>query len=673
MRVLARTVPIPLAILAALALMVIPMNFAHSPDELPPGQLLHAAGDTVTLRQLVIANDADDPGLKTWTSVLGKIGTPYDVLLARTEPLDRDRLVRADGVGRYGAVLLTDSALLTRDGSGKYVSGLDGVEWNTLWQYERAFHVRQVALRIAPGTFPEDYCLRPHTETAVGATPVEAALTDAGAQVFGYLRRDARVPIRDAYVYRTRVLAGCDASALLTLGSDALGVVSTAADGRERAGLTFSIGENQLVADLVGYGLLRWATRGIFLGEQRHWLNVDVDDWFAATLRGAPDGSGGTFRLSGSDAASVARQQAGLRSRYPLSGDFRLNIAFNGARLDPSAPAQCAADGTPDPLSSYSRCLVDDFRWINHTFSHPALNTTTYDENAAEIRKNLDVASAAGLPVEADVLKTPEYSGLGVYSADPGSLDTPVDHGLANANAELLRAAKDQGVKYLHGNMSFGSHRPACFNCGTYLPQQPDLFLVPDWPTNIAFEATTPDELTPIYNAAYGQGGSAPDHADHDHTYDEIIDAEAAIALTHLAGGSVFTHTLHQGNLHEYAPDRSLAFDWLAAVVGKYSALYSVPLENPDWRSLAGYAQARVAHFAELRTGRDAVWDRTAGVVTYTAAEDGSLFVTGLEAGSATMDGPRDRTAFTTYGSDTVATIGVAKGETVTLRAEARS
>jgi len=63
------------------------------------------------------------------------------------------------------------------------------------------------------------------------------------------------------------------------------------------------------------------------------------------------------------------------------------------------------------------------------------------------------------------VLKTPEYSGLGVYTEDP-NCDTcvPVDHGLTGSNPHLLQAAKDLNVKYLHGNMSFASHVPAHYN-----------------------------------------------------------------------------------------------------------------------------------------------------------------------------------------------------------------
>ncbi|MFC5994884.1 hypothetical protein ACFQE5_11755 [Pseudonocardia hispaniensis] len=630
------------------------------------------AGSGVALRQLVIAADEKDLGLAAWKSILDRIGTPYDVILATSDPITPSRLVRADGVGRYQAVLLTDNALLLPDGNGNFTSALTAEGWNALWEYERNFKVRQVSLKSSPGTFPEDNCLRPGTDGPVAADPVMATLTDLGSTIFDYLKPGARIPIQNSYLYRTQFAQPCNAQPLLTLGTDVLGFVSTATDGRERAGLTFSMGENQIVTDLLGYGLLRWATRGVFLGEHRHWMNVDVDDWFASTLRGSPDGSAGTFRLSGSDAASVGRQQAALRERYPLVGDFTLNIAFNGAHLNSQAPAQCDSANTPDALSSYSRCLAREFRWINHTFSHPAMNDTPYDENRTQIEKNLEAASSVGLPVPATVLKTPEYSGLGVFNADPRSLSSPTDHGLNKSNTTLLTAAKDAGVKYLHGNMSFASHRPPCFNCGTYHPLQPDLFIVPDWPTNIAFEATTPEEQVHLYNMVYGANGGAADHADHDLTYDEILDAESNIALRHAMSGSVYTHTLHQGNLHEYASGRSLMFDWLNAVLAKYSSYYDVPLKNPDWPALASYVQARSSHFAELAGGHDAVWNRVTGAISYTPTGDNSLFFTGVAAEQPTgADRNRIQEA-EMYGSDSIARVAVTAADEVTLFARPR-
>ena len=183
--------------------------------------------------------------------------------------------------------------------------------------------------------------------------------------------------------------------------------------------------------------------------------------------------------------------------------------------------------------------------------------------------------------------------------------------------------------------MSFASHQPKCFNCGIYHPLQPDLLLVPDWPTNIAFEATTPQEQLSRYNSLYGVHGTQQP-GDHNFTYDEFVEAEANLALGQVMSGSVYSHTLHQTNLHQYAPGRCLVFDWLDAVVAKYSAYYRVPLENPDWLTLATYVRDRTAHFQALSSRRDAVWDRVTNTVTYTPAADTALFVTGLATRPAT-------------------------------------
>lgn len=632
-----------------------------------------AHGDQVALRQLIIATDTDDFGLLTWKSILDRIGTPYDVVLARTDPFDMNRLVRPDGVGRYNGILLTSNALLLPDTASTYVSAFDAAKWSTLWDYERTFHVRQVSLNTSSSTFPEDYGLRANTEGAVGVTPVQTTLTRMGAKIFDYLNPGARLPVSQSYLYRSAVVPGSGAQPILTLSSDVLGVVSTSPDGRDRAALTFALGVGQVPTELLGYGLLRWATKGVFLGEQRHWINVDVDDWFAATLRGRPDGTGGVFRLSGPDAAAVDQQQIRLRERYPLAGEFMLNLAFNGRKLDPHAPAQCDSTNTPDALSSYTRCLTDKFRWINHTFSHPAMNNTTYEENYFQISSNLAAAASIGLPVPATVLKTPEYSGLGVYNDDPRSLDSPTDHGLASSNTQLLKAASDLGVKYLHGNMSFASHRPGCFNCGIYHPLQPDLLVIPDWPTNIAFEATTPEEQTSLYNFLYGKNGKSKNHIDRDLAYPEIIEAEADVALRHVMSGSVYAHTLHQGNLHEYTTGKSIVFDWLNALIAQYSAYYSVPLKNPDWLALASYVEARTSHFAALASAQDAVWNRSTNAITYTPTADFSLFITGLETRPATAADQPGQDEAEIYGSDSMSRLRVTNSAAVVLTARPRS
>ena len=57
---------------------------------------------------------------------------------------------------------------------------------------------------------------------------------------------------------------------MLTAGTDVLGVKATSADGRERLALNFTSNQYLMQAHLLAYGLFRWASRGLFLGEQRH-------------------------------------------------------------------------------------------------------------------------------------------------------------------------------------------------------------------------------------------------------------------------------------------------------------------------------------------------------------------------------------------------------------------
>ncbi|HYN95711.1 MAG TPA: hypothetical protein VES42_17850 [Pilimelia sp.] len=611
-----------------------------------------AATDRVALRALVIAVDSADFGLPTWRQTLDRVGAPYDVLLSRDTPLTADRLVRPDGTGRYNAILLTSASLLYADG-GAFLSGLDATEWNTLWAYERDYAVRQVALYTSHGAWPEDYCLRPVSEGGVGDTPLATRLTTAGAQVFDYLRATAQVPLVQSYVYRTSVAPGCAAQPLITVGAQVLGVTSTSTDGRQRLALTFTTNQHLLHADLLGYGLLRWATRGLLFGEQRHHLNVDVDDWFINSDHRFPDGhieSDPGYQVSASELITLTAQLTGLRQRYPQAAAFRPTMAYNGGGANVNALPWCAVGG-PAFLTGATKCFKGQYRWINHTVNHPELNHTDYATTRAQIEENLRIGAALGLPVDASVLKTPEYSGLGVYHPDPNNdTDPPTDFGLAASNPALLQAAADLGVRYLHGNMSFSSHVPSCFNCAVPLPQQPAVSIVPDWPTNIAYHTTTPAEETSFYNSFYGPNGRFP-FWPRDLTYAELLSYETDLALRHMTSGSVYTHTFHIANVHDYGAWRTLLTDWLDSVLRKFTTYYRVPVLSPTWPALGRYATARTAHFGLLAAGADAVYDRVAGTVT----------VTSPRAGTVTMTGARTA-GFSTYGTDVSAPVTVAAG-----------
>jgi hypothetical protein len=116
--------------------------------------------------------------------------------------------------------------------------------------------------------------------------------------------------------------------------------------------------------------------------------------------------------------------------------------------------------------------------------------------------------------------------------------DMAVDHGLTGSNPALLRAAKDLGVKYLHGNMSFKSHQPSCFNCSIVHPLEKAVTVVPDWPTNIAYFSTNPDEETYFYNWFYAPNGKFPFY-DTYQTYAQVLDHDHAVAAGQAGGEGV--------------------------------------------------------------------------------------------------------------------------------------
>jgi hypothetical protein len=617
----------------------------------------------VGLRALVVAVDTGDWGVATWRATLDRVGAAYDVIYTKTVPLTASTLVRPDTAGKYNAILLTSSMMLYFDGAN-YVSTLDTLEWNTLWAYERDYSVRQVALYTSYGTWPESYCLTGVGEHGVGDTPLNVSLTTAGAGVFDYLKATATVPIVQSYVYQTRVAVGCPGSPLLTNGADVMAVRSTSADGRELLALTFTSNQYLLQSDLLIYGMLRWASRGLYLGEQRHFFNVDVDDWFNNSDHYFPDGHievDPGYHVTGHEAYNLNQKQIALRSTYPLASGFTLNLAFNGSDADPTANTTCSPTGGVATLTATSRCLANDFRWINHTYNHPELNFTNYATTANEITANRTIAATLGLPSPANVLKTPEYSGLGVYNDDPNDdVTPPTDHGLAGSNPALLSAAHDLGVQYLHGNMSFASHLPACFNCGIVHPMQSAVTVVPDWPTNIAYHTTEPAEETAFYNSFYGPGGLFP-FWPANLTYTQIIDYEAGVALGHLTSGSIYSHTLHIANVRDYSGGNTLLTDWLDRIFAKYSALYSVPILNPDWPGIGAYATGRIGHFAELAGGVDAVYDSTTGSITVSSPLAGTVTVSGASA-----------TVHSTYGTDVSSAVTVTAGGSATVPASPR-
>lgn len=575
----------------------------------------------VELRTLILTAGLNDFGLPTARAMLDQVGAPYQVVNTQSQNLTEALLVNPDGSGRFQAIVLTNNLLVTEDEQPTFSQS----EWELLWEYQRKFSVRSVSLFTNPTAAPDDFCLVYKSEKSYENSNYSGYLT-LEAQNFLGLKAGAKVQLRGAYVYKTALKPGCNAQALLQDSKSNVLAVLANSEGLERLGLTFATDPDTVYTQVFLTGMLRWMTRGVFVGEHRKFIHVDNDDWGNTNAIRHSDGTIAPtpYRLSADHVNKLVQRQQLFRQTYAgvLSG-FRLHIAYNGDLLDPQAPPSCDGIGSSEPLSSVTRCYGNEFYWINHTFTHLALNFTNYQNTREEIELNLQRANQLGLEVPRSVLKTGEYSGWGHYAtaANP----EPRDRGLSNSNPNLIQAMKDLGVRYAHANMSVRSHQPNCFNCVIYHPLDPAVVLVPDWTVDIGYHVSVPSEATSFYNSQFGPTGSNPIWT-RDLTYSQLMETSTDTALVHILSGSVYSHTFHQPNLKAFSGNRNLNLDWLERLFKKYTNLMSEPVANLSWTQLAQYAENRTQHIQTLG-GVQAMWNRSSAQITLQPNQAGLLFL----------------------------------------------
>jgi len=634
---------------------------AENVDFQPLLRPLFTGSARVGMKLLIISAEGGDadPNLAGITYFAKEIGVPYDVLIAKNTALTTAQLIDASGDGKYQGIILSEKALVFNN-NGVFESAFDSTEWNLLWQYMREFGVRQVAMSGFPGASPEDYGLRNVTGQETADT-VTARITSQGANIFESLKSDADVPITGSFTYRAELCgAACpDVTATTTpMLTDAatgniLAAISNTDDGREI--MTFTMNHNSFLrhTGLLAYDIINWVTNGIFIGERRMYYTLDIDDhylesavWNPATNSVFPTSGEGsvTFKISATDLYAARDGVLDLRSRFN-SPNFNYNQVFNADKADPNATVNCADNAT---LSEATLCVGQFFPWVSHTFTHTDMDFLNYNEARAELENNINFAEPR-LNFDRQFLVTGKHSGLGWYAiADaPAGATCEVDQvpgdpfcqfGLTASNTDMLRAAEDLGIKYLAANRGWNTHVADCDSCLITHPLNSNIKLVPRWPTNVFFNTTTPEENTSEFNYLYGPGGLVTDangngFFDTAQTWQQILDFEADIGLRHILSTSPYPHYIHQANLREYSPGRSLAYDLSEAIIQEYSQYFSLPLVSQTWSELTDTLEKRTSFFNAGASGKI---DKITKSITITSANGGTVYISGVDAPNAT-------------------------------------
>lgn len=579
-----------------------------------------AAQPRIDLRVLVVDN-GDSP-VRAITARLRSTGIPYttvDLTDAGRPTITAAFLsdtVNGTPRAKYQGVVLPNEAPF----------GAGSAEQTALESYERTYGIPQVdAYTWAHPGVGLDYTGEGGWTGSLDGR--EAAVTAEGRSgYFGYLDgaltfedNDPSVPESYGFVARPRAGFTSYVDAPVPAGSGRGSLIGEYShDGRRELVVTFAYNEYQQQFQVLARGIVEWLTQGVHLGQARNYFAVHVDDVFASDARwdternctpGDIDCAGGPgeevppIRMTAEDAVHAAQWQ---RQR-----GFKLDMVYNAG----SGEEWKSENGGADPLAD--RLLADkaQYRWINHTYTHPFLGcvqdtstvpwscaknadgSTKYMSRAdisAQIRDNHDWGVAKGLPLDRTELVTGEHSGLKTLPQQPAD------------NPDLAGALADNGVKWI---ASDNSREPAQRSVGAART-------VPRYPMNVYYNVGTEEEMVDEYNWIYtstADGGSGICETNPASTclaspldpvtgYDEyIVPLEARTALGHAISNDPRPHYAHQSNLAE---DRTL-YPVLDKVLTDYQSLFAdnTPVENLAQSAIGTELQRRATWQSAVTNG----------------------------------------------------------------------
>ena len=443
-------------------------------------------------------------------------------------------------------------------------------EWAALDKFELTFGIR----RLSDATQPSP-AHGLNFATAVGPQDGQTGqLTASGQATFPYLQ--GQVPIDnsstfdDSFGYQaTPAFAAPVFQTLLTgpNNSSYLGIF-TKPDGREEMVSTVDNNQFQIHNNLLRHGMLNWVTRGYFLGHQRNYFEIQIDDIFLPddrwsmtenkTAIDGPTSAPDEYQCTTDPTVPTLPACPPLIRMLPTDVDraiawqtanrLVMDMTFNGGGSDEAVEQTGAAD----PLTEKFLANKAAFRWLNHTYSHPNLDALPTATLVDEIGRNQQWAQAKGLTIDPSEVVTGEHSGL--------------------HNPAMPAALQQTGIRWIAAD---SSREPTPYAVGAART-------VPRYPSNVYYNVGTWAEQLDEYNYIYlppALGGRCVNSATNTcrsapATQQEYITSEADIMFRHLMGNDPRPHFAHQSNLAEDA----VLYPVMDAVIGRYKAYFKPPL-----------------------------------------------------------------------------------------------
>jgi hypothetical protein len=526
--------------------------------------------------RILLLGAGTEPSFRTWQLALENAGVPYEAVVLGVRRTQFS-LQREDGQPRFQAMIVSTGGLVREALPSAARVQLEGLE--------REFGIRRLTAYALPGA--ENGLRAP--KWAGPLESVSLRLTSSGAAIFPYLQGPLPVdpgswgyladPVTDER-FDPLVVAG-DGSALVG--------VHRHRDGREEMVQTFDANVSQIQAHLLRRGQLAWLTRGRYLGHDRNYLPLQVDDvllpnhgWNAASK---------TIDVTREAMIRMTADDAHHAARWSRSRGLRLDLVCNGAGSERHA-REAGLDA--DPLLRALLSRRDDFGWINHTYEHMNLDLASRATIEAEIAHNRRWAGQVGIDLEPDAVVTGEHTGLANLTAMPASAENP----------QLATALAAQGIRSLGCDASRPHPVDGRDPDGPRLaPGVPfvvgSALAIPRHPTLLAYAAASRDQtLDHLRHLGLIDVPSWPD----------VLAVEAARIFTTVMSNDPRPHYFHQSNLAAgdaaQAPsDGRLFYALLDAVLARYRRYIKLeePLLQPTLGETGELLRRRMAWRAALQ------------------------------------------------------------------------
>ena len=578
-----------------------PLAVAWNAQPAPDTLMARADGTSVDARLLVLSASGSSASLAAITSVLAYLGTPYDVVNASMGAVVTDDYLAAGDHGRYQGILLDSGDLAV--GSA---SAFTDAEWMALASYEARFGVRRAVVYAHPSAA---YGLVLTGGADARSAPIAAHCTDAGTTVFVGANCAGPVTIDDGYAYSSKPSDASTVPLLVDAAGNVFAATRTYPDGREVLVLTFAQSPTAFHTLALGYGVVNWVTRGVFVGERHTYATPQIDDFYLASKIS----TGGKYRITADDLQAFANWQNARRAD-PVTAQFRSAFAFNGFGAKPAGQ---------DPLTDKGRELQSSFTWINHTWDHQDMNAMSYATAFEELNQNNQYGVGAGFDdYSVENLVTPGISGLD--------------------NPEVMRAAFDVGIRQLVSDTSQPGQGNPTPNAGYYSAQHAGLLMVPRRPVDLYFDVSLPAE----WIAEYGMRHMGT------FTYDQLVATVSDSLARYLLRGENDPWMFHQANLRDIGGGKSLLSDVLDATFAKYAARATFPVVSPTMDELSERVEGRM--------------DLDASGVSATIGPGQQLTVQVMNAAIVPITGVCTPSA-ETYAGQQISYVHLAAGQSLTL------